>query len=53
MPRGFKGLEKWGPLILQLVLGFIFCMHEAQKLFGPSFYGVPWDTYLAFFTSSA
>lgn len=45
-----EGLERWGVLILQVFLGFVFVMHGAQKLFGASFYGFPWEGYLAFFT---
>lgn len=42
-------LRKWGVLVLQLTLGFLFFMHGAQKLFGPSFYGLNWDVYVGFF----
>lgn len=50
MLKQLEGKERWAHLILQFLLGFIFCVHGAQKLFGPSFYGVTWDTYLAFFS---
>ena len=49
MLKQLEGNEKWAHLILQLLLGFIFCLHGAQKLFGPSFYGLKWDVYLGFF----
>jgi putative oxidoreductase len=49
MLQQLDGLRKWGHLLLQLSLGFIFLMHGAQKLFGPSFYGFPWEGYVAFF----
>jgi putative oxidoreductase len=49
MLRQLQGLSKWGHLLLQLFLGFIFVMHGAQKLFGPSFYGFPWEGYVAYF----
>jgi putative oxidoreductase len=44
-----RGLAPWGHLLLQLFLGFIFVMHGAQKLFGPSFYGFPWAGYVGYF----
>ncbi len=34
MLRQLEGLERWGPLVLQLLLGFVFAMHGAQKLLG-------------------
>src|SRR5262249_60400435 len=49
MLQRLDGLRKWGHLLLQLFLGFIFIMHGAQKLFGPSFYGFPWEGYVGFF----
>jgi putative oxidoreductase len=49
MLQQLDGLRKWGHLLLQLFLGFIFVMHGAQKLFGPSFYGFPWEGYVAYF----
>jgi putative oxidoreductase len=50
MLRQLEGLGKWAHLLLQLFLGFVFVMHGAQKLFGPSFYGFPWQGDLGFFT---
>ena len=50
MLQQLDGLRKWGHLLLQLFLGFIFIMHGAQKLFGPSFHGFPWEGYVAFFS---
>jgi putative oxidoreductase len=44
-----EGGERWAVLLLQLFLGFVFAMHGAQKLFGPAFYGFPWEGYLGFF----
>ncbi len=41
MLKPLEGLQKWGHVLLQLLLGFIFAMHGAQKFFGPSFYGLP------------
>ena len=49
MPRQLQGLSAGGHLLLQLFLGFIFVLHGSQKLFGPSFYGFPWEGYVAFF----
>lgn len=49
MLKQLEGLERWAVLILQLFLGVVFVMHGAQKLFGPSFYGFPWQGYLGFF----
>src|SRR5688572_16270089 len=49
MFHGLDGLRKWGHLLLQLFLGFIFVMHGAQKLFGPAFYGFPWEGYVGYF----
>jgi putative oxidoreductase len=49
MLRQLQGLAPWGHLLLQLFLGFVFAMHGAQKLFGPSFYGFPWAGYVGFF----
>jgi putative oxidoreductase len=49
MPRQLQGLGPWGHLLLQLFLGFIFVLHGSQKLFGPSFYGFPWEGYVGFF----
>src|SRR5262245_15354470 len=49
MLQQLDGLRKWGHLLLQLFLGFIFVMHGAQKMFGPSFYGFPWEGYIGFF----
>jgi putative oxidoreductase len=34
MLERFEGLQKWGPVVLQAVLGFVFVMHWAAKLFG-------------------
>lgn len=44
-----EGFARWGHVLLQLFLGFIFVMHGAQKLFGPSFYGFPWEGYVGYF----
>ena len=49
MLQQLDGLRKWGHLLLQVFLGFIFVMHGAQKLFGPSFYGFPWEGYVGYF----
>lgn len=49
MLQRLEGAERWAVVILQVFLGFIFVMHGAQKLFGPSFYGFPWEGYVAFF----
>lgn len=49
MLHRLEGGERWGVLILQVVLGFMFVMHGAQKLFGPAFYGFPWEGYVAYF----
>ena len=49
MPRQLQGLSAGGHLLLQLFLGFIFVLHGSQKLFGPSFYGFPWEGYVGFF----
>jgi putative oxidoreductase len=50
MLKALEGTGKWGHLVLQILLGFIFSVHGAQKLFGPSFFGPTWDVYLGFFT---
>lgn len=50
MEGGLDRLARWGHLLLRVLLGFIFVMHGAQKLFGPAFYGAPWEGYLAFFS---
>lgn len=34
MLQRLEGAERWAVLILQVLLGFIFVMHGAQKLFG-------------------
>jgi putative oxidoreductase len=52
MVKQLEGLEKWGLLGLQLLLGLLFFLHGAQKLFGLGFYGQPWERYLAFFERS-
>ncbi len=49
MLQRLEGAERWAVVILQVFLGFIFVMHGAQKLFGPSFYGFPWEGYVAYF----
>ncbi len=49
MAQLLDGLGKWGHLLLQLFVAFIFVMHGAQKLFGPAFYGFPWEGYVGFF----
>jgi putative oxidoreductase len=49
MFKQLEGLEKWGWALLQLPLGLLFFLHGSQKLFGPGFYGQPWDRYIAFF----
>ena len=49
MFQRLDALQKWGGLVLQVGLGFIFFMHGAQKLFGPDFYGLKWDAYIGFF----
>ena len=49
MPNRVEGLQKLAILVLQLLLGFVFAVHGAQKLFGPSFYGLAWDAYVGFF----
>jgi putative oxidoreductase len=49
MLHQLDGLRKWGHVLLQVFLGLIFVMHGAQKLFGPSFYGFPWEGYVAYF----
>jgi putative oxidoreductase len=49
MLHRLEGGERLAVLILQLFLGFIFAMHGAQKLFGPAFYGFPWEGYVAYF----
>jgi len=51
MQTRLEGLQKWAILVLQLLLGFLFCMHGAQKFFGPSFYGLPWERYVGIFNS--
>ncbi len=51
MLKPLEGLQKWGHVLLQLLLGFIFAMHGAQKFFGPSFYGLPWERYVGIFNS--
>jgi len=34
MIKQLKGLEKWAPLLLQVLLGALFFVHGGQKLFG-------------------
>ena len=51
MLRQLEGLARFAHLLLQLFLGFIFVMHGAQKFFGPSFYGLPWERYVGIFNS--
>jgi putative oxidoreductase len=49
MLKQLERLERWAILVLQLLLGFVFFMHGAQKIFGPSFYGLKWEAYIGFF----